>query len=105
MATFAVIAEHPPDLCPSSNSRTRHVLKEGAGQIPELAAQLGVDIVTLRVFGPDHILLAIVEAGEIDSVRDFALQSRLMQWNTVKIHATYSMEEALVLVDEVDAIF
>jgi hypothetical protein len=105
MATFAVIAEHPPDLCPTSNARTRHVLKEGAGQIPQLAAQLGVDIVTLLVFGPDHILLAIVEADEIGSVRDFALQSRLMQWNTVKIHATYSMEEALALMDEVEAIF
>jgi hypothetical protein len=27
------------------------------------------------------------------------MQSRLMQWNTVKIHATYSMEEALGLID------
>jgi hypothetical protein len=37
----------------------------------------------------------------------FALiaEGRLMQWNTVKIHATYSMEEALALVDEVETIF
>jgi predicted RecB family endonuclease len=104
-ATFAVIAEHPPDLCPTSNSRTRQILKEGAAQVPQLAEQLGVEIVTLRVFGPDHILLAVVEADDIGSVRDFALQSRLMQWNTVKIHATYSMEEALALVDEVETIF
>ena len=95
MATFAVIAEHPPDLCPTSNAQTRQMMKEGAGQIPQLAEQLGVNIVTLRIFGPDHIILAVVEADDIDSVRDFALQSRLMQWNTVKIHATYSMEEAL----------
>lgn len=105
MATFALIAEHPPDLCPTSNSRTRQILKEGAEQIPQLAEQLGVKIVTLRVFGPDHILLAIVEAEDIDSVREFSLRSRLMQWNTVKIHASYSMEEALVLIDEVEAIF
>jgi hypothetical protein len=105
MATFAVIAEHPPDLCPTSNSRTRQILTEGAGQIPQLAEQLGVKIVTLRVFGPDHILLAVVEADDIGSVRNFALQSRLMQWNTVKIHATYSMEEALALVNEVETIF
>jgi hypothetical protein len=105
MATFAVIAEHPPDLCPTSNSTTRKILKEGAGQIPQLAEQLGVNILTLRIFGPDHILLALVEADDIDSVRNFALQSRLMQWNTVKIHATYSMEEALALIDEVDTIF
>jgi hypothetical protein len=105
MATFAVIAEHPPDLCPTSNAQTRQILKEGANQIPQLAEQLGVDIGTLRIFGPDHIILAVVEANDIDSVRTFALQSRLMQWNTVKIHATYSLEEAVVLIDEVEAIF
>lgn len=81
------------------------MLKEGAGQIPKLAEQLGVNIVTLRIFGPDHIILAVVEADDIDSVRNFALQSRLMQWNTVNIHATYSMEEALPLIDSVEPIF
>ena len=105
MATFAVTAEHPPDLCPTSNAQTRQILKEGAGQIPQLAEQLGVNIVTLRIFGPDHIILAVVEADDIDSVRDFALQSRLMQWNTVKIHATYSMEEALGLIEAAETIF
>jgi len=81
------------------------MLKEGASQIPRLAEQLGVDIGTLRIFGPDHIILAVVEADDIDSVRNFALQSRLMQWNTVKINATYSIEEAVTMIDEVEAIF
>ena len=105
MTTFAMIAEHPPNLCPTSNAQTRQIMKEGAGQIPQLAERLGVSIVTLRVFGPDHIILAVVEADDIDSVRDFALQSRLMQWNKVNIHATYSMEEALGLIDTAEAIF
>ena len=105
MATFAVIAEHPPELCPTSNAQTRQMFKEGAGQIPQLAEQLGIKIVTLRVFGPDHIILAVVDADDIDSIRNFALQSRLMQWNTVRIHATYSMEEALPLIDSVEPIF
>ena len=105
MATFAVIAEHPPNLCPTSNAQTRQMMKEGAGQSPQLAEQLGIEIVTLRIFGPDHIVLAVVDADDIDSVRDFALQSRLMQWNTVKIHATYSMEEALPLIDSLEPIF
>ena len=105
MPTFAVIAEHPPDLCPTSNAQTRQMMKEGAGQIPQLAEQLGVNIVTLRIFGPDHIILAVVEADDIDSVRDFAFQSRLMQWNKVNVHATYSMEEALALIDQAEPIF
>ena len=105
MPTFAVTAEHPPELCPTSNAQTRQILKQGAGQIPQLAGQLGIEIGTLRVFGPDHIILAVVDADDIDSVRSFALQSRLMQWNTVKIHATYSLEEAVALLDEVETIF
>jgi len=105
MSTFAVIAEHPPDLCPTSNAQTRQIMKEGAGQIPQLAEQLGLKIVTMRIFGPEHIILAVVEADDIDPVREFALQSRLMQWNTVKINATYSMEEALGLIDQVEPIF
>jgi hypothetical protein len=105
MPTFAAIAEHPPHLCPTSNAQTRQILKEGAGQIPQLAEQLGVNVVSLRVFGPDHIILAVVEADGIDSVREFAFRSRLMQWNTVKIHATYSMEEAVGMLDDLEAIF
>lgn len=105
MATFALIAEHPPELCPASNARTRQILKEGASQISQVAEQFGVDIGTLRIFGPDHIILAVVEAEDIDSVRTFALHSRLMQWNTVNIHPTYSIEEAVSMIDEVDAIF
>ena len=105
MATFAIIAEHPPELCPTSNAQTRQMLNEGAALIPQLADQLGVDIVTLRVFGPDHIVLAVVDANDIEVVREFILQSRLIQWNTTKIHATYSMEEALAKSGELEAIF
>jgi len=105
MATFAVIAEHPPELCITSNAKTRQMMKEGAPQIPQLAEQLGLDIITMRVFGPDHILLAVVEADNIESVRDFMFQSRLIQWNTTKIHATYSLEEALARSDEMEPIF
>jgi hypothetical protein len=105
MATFAVIAEHPPELCPTSNANTRRMMKEDAPQIPLLAERLGVEIVTLRVFGPDHVVLAVVEANDIDAVRDFMFQSRLIQWNTTTIHPTYSMEEALARADKLEAIF
>ena len=67
--------------------------------------QLGVDIVTLRIFGPDHVLLAVVEANDIEAVREFIVQSRLIQWNTTRIHATYSMEEAIAQADVLEAIF
>ena len=76
-----------------------------APQIPQLAERLGVEIVTLRVFGPDHIVLVVVEATDIEAVRDFIFQSGLIQWNTTKVHATYSMEEALARADDMETIF
>jgi hypothetical protein len=105
MATFAVIAQHPPELCPTSNAKTRRMMEEDAPHIPQLAERLGVEIVTLRVFGPDHIVLAVVEADDIEAVRDFMFQSRLIQWNTTTIHPTYSLEEALARADGLEAIF
>jgi hypothetical protein len=105
MPTFAVIAKHPPELCPTSNAKTRQMMREGAPQIPQLAEQLGVEILTLRVFGPDHVVLAVIEAEEIDAVRDFMFQSRLIQWNTTNIYATYSLDEALARADNLEAIF
>jgi len=56
MATFAIIAEHPPELCPTSNAQTRQMMNEGAAQIPQLAEQLGVDISPV---GPDDIVRGI----------------------------------------------
>jgi hypothetical protein len=40
MATFVVIGEHPPELCPTSNAQTRKMLLEGASQVPQLAQSL-----------------------------------------------------------------
>jgi hypothetical protein len=102
---FVVVAEHAPELCPTSNAQTREMMKQGAKEMPNLAQKLGVDVVTLRVFGPDHIVLAVVEADDIEAVRNFVMESRLVQWNTTKIHATWSLEEALAKADALPTMF
>lgn len=102
---FVILAEHSPEFCPSSNAKIREMMKQGAKELPNLAKQLGVKIITLNVYGPDHVVLAVVEAGDIEAVRNFVLQSRLIQWNTTKIHATWSLEEALAKVEAIPTIF
>jgi hypothetical protein len=102
---FVVIAQHSPELCPTSNAKTREMLKEGATQIPELAKKLDLNILTIRVFGPDHIVLAVIEGDDIEAVRDFLFESRLVQWNTTKVHATYSLEEALEKAEALPTMF
>jgi hypothetical protein len=102
---FVVVAEHSPELCPTSNAKTRDMMKQGAGELPALAKKLGVNIVTMRVYGPDHIILAVVDAADIEPVREFAMQSQLAQGNRVKINATWSLEEALEKADALPTIF
>jgi hypothetical protein len=50
-------------------------------------------------------VLAVVDADDIEAVRDFVIQSRLIQWNTTNIHPTYSLEEAVARADELETIF
>ncbi len=41
--------------------------------IPTLAQKLGVKIITLNVFGTDHVVMAVVEAADIEAVRNFVM--------------------------------
>lgn len=102
---FVVIAKHAPELCPTSNAKIRQLMKEGAKQIPEVAKKLGVKIITINVYGPEHEILALVEAADIEAVREFVMQSRLIQFNTTAVHATWTLEEALAKADALPAIF
>ncbi len=102
---FVVIAQHSPEMCPTSNGKIREMMKLGAKEIPGLAQKLGIQIVSLNVYGPDHQVLAIVESPDIEKVRDFVMESRLVQWNTTTIHATWTLEEALAKADKLPAIF
>jgi len=105
MPQFVMLARHSPDLCPTANSKTRQLMKQSAKEIPDIAKRLGLKLITVNVYGPDHEILAVVEASGIEPVREFAMQSRLMQWNTVNINATWSMEEAMDRMDTLPAIF
>jgi len=102
---FVIIARHSPENCPTSNAKIRQLMKEGGKQVPEIAKKLGVKVITTNVFGPDHELLLVVEASGIEPVREFVMQSRLIQWNTTAIHATWTMEEALAKADTLPTIF
>jgi hypothetical protein len=102
---FVIIAEHAPELCPTSNAKIRDLMKQTATEIPSLAQKLSVNIVTTNVFGPDHVIHTEAEADNIEAVREFIMQSRLVQWNTTRIHATWSLEEALDKADQLPTVF
>ncbi|HEX2712834.1 MAG TPA: hypothetical protein VHM88_11500 [Candidatus Acidoferrales bacterium] len=102
---FVIIARHSPEHCPTSNAKIRQLMKQSTKEMPEIAERLGVKVVTLNVYGPDHEVLAVVEADGIEPVRNFVMQSRLVQWNTTAIHATWSLEEAMEKAEALPTIF
>ena len=34
---YVIMAEHPPQLCPTSNAKTRAIVKKGMPKLPALA--------------------------------------------------------------------
>jgi hypothetical protein len=100
-----MIAKHGPDMCPTSNGKIRELLKESAKQLPALANKLGVKLITLNVFGPDHEVIGVVEANDIEDVRNFITESRLIQWNTTHVHPTWTLEEAIEKADRLPVLF
>jgi uncharacterized protein with GYD domain len=100
MPKYLIAGQHPPNLCPSANETVRKMSAEGAGQIPELAEKLGVKLEATYVPMNNHMVFAAVEADDMATVREFAFQSRLGQWNTIEIYQVSTLEEALTKVTE-----
>lgn len=105
MPQYLIVGQHPPNLCPSANETVRKLSQEGAGQIPELAEKLGVKLMATYVPMNNHMVFAAVEGDDMATVREFAFQSRLGQWNTIDIYQVATLEEALTKVNELPTIY
>jgi uncharacterized protein with GYD domain len=102
---YLIAGHHPPNLCPAANEQIRKLSQEGATQMPALAEKLGVKLVATYVPMNNHMVFAAVEADDLNTVREFAFQSRLGQWNTVEIYQVSTLEEALTKVNELPTIY
>jgi hypothetical protein len=95
MPQYVVRAVHTSDQCPTANSKVRERVTQGMTQLPQLAQQLGVKILTgPLILATEHETIAIVEAGSIETVEDFVLQSGLMQWNSVRVSSARPLQDA-----------
>jgi hypothetical protein len=102
---YLIVAQHPPDLCPSANEKVRALAAEGAQQMPALAEKLGVKLGATYVPMTNHMVFVAVEADDADAVREFAFQGRLGQWNTIEIMQTSTLEEALTRIQELPTLY
>ena len=102
---YLIVGQHPPDLCPSANETVRTLASEGGKEMPALAEKLGVKILATYVPMTNHQVYVAVAADDANSVREFAGQGRLGQWNTIEIYQVATLEEALTKVNELPTIY
>lgn len=102
---FVILASHPPEICPTSNAKTKGMLVELAPQIPGIAQKHGVDIVAGPFVNREHMAVVIVETDHAESLDDFLVDSRLAQWNQVHILPSRSLQEGLTEIQDGTSLF
>jgi hypothetical protein len=49
------------------------------------------DVISFDYFKPEQLIIEIIEAENIESVRDFAIELGLMAWNKLKLNPLTSL--------------
>jgi hypothetical protein len=76
-----------------------------APQIPSIAQKHGVNLVAGPFVSREHVAVTIVETDRADGLDDFLADSRLAQWNQVRILPSRSMEEGMTEIQEGTSLF
>ena len=96
---YGVTKTHPPNICPLANKASRQTAVAGWKQIPALSKKHGVKMISMDHFDPEHLVIAMFEADNIEAVRDFVMEAGLMAWNNLKINP---ITPAAQLMDNID---
>jgi hypothetical protein len=102
---FVVLGTHSAEVCPTSNGKTRALLLDLAPQMSAIAEKHGVIILSGPFANREHMLVVIVETDRAEALDSFVLESRLAQWNTVRILPSVPMEEAMHELQEATVLF
>jgi hypothetical protein len=102
---YVLLAEHTAEVCPSSNATTRDLLMQIAPQIPDIAQRNAVTIVAGPFVNREHVVVAVVEAATSEAVDRFLVESRLPQWNRMRILPSLTMQEGMTDIQANPTIF
>ena|SRR5437867_9179171 len=102
---YVILGEHSAEVCPTSNAKTKALLLEIGPQIPKIAEQNGVKIVSGPFVNREHTTIVIVESNRAEDVDAFLVQARLPQWNRIRVIPSLPMEEGMKDVAEGTSLF
>jgi hypothetical protein len=102
---FVILGTHSAEVCPTSNAKTKALLIEVAPQVADLAQKHGVNIVAGPFANREHTLVVIAETDSAEALDNFLVETRLPQWNTVRILPSVSMQDAMQELQESSTLF
>jgi hypothetical protein len=102
---YVVLASHTPDICPTSNAKTKALMLDLAPQIPGIAQKHGVNIVAGPFVSREHLSVVIVETDSAEGLDDFLVDSRLTQWNQVRVLPSRPLQEGMTELQEATTLF
>jgi hypothetical protein len=107
MPQYVILADHTPDICPSSNAKTRARAMEGMGQmLPKLMQEAGITFVVEPLhLDPSHRVVAVVDAPSIEALNSLVLEVGLTQWNTVEVCAVTPVADLMARIEEFPIIY
>ncbi len=107
MPQYVILADHTPDICPSSNSRSRARAIQGMGQdLHKLSADAGITFLTGPLhLDPGHRTVSVVEAPSIEAVTALVYATGLSQWNNVEVCPTTPVADMMANLDAFPIIF
>jgi hypothetical protein len=90
---------------PASNAKTKALLLEMAPQIPAIADKHGVRILAGPSANREHTIVVITETERAEALGTFLVETRLSQWNQVRILPSVPMEAAMRELEEASSLF
>ena len=107
MPEYVILAEHTPDICPTSNAKVRTRAKEGLVQLlPKLSEEVGVTFKAGPLhLDPGHRMIALVEAPSIEIVTKLVFDTGLSQWNSVEVCPATPSSQRMVDANDFPTLF
>lgn len=102
---YVLLGVHSADVCPTGNAKTRELLLEMAPKIPKIAEKHDVTIVAGPFVNREHTTVVIVEASSGEDLDAFISETRLPQWNSVRVLPSLPMHQGLEEVQNQAALF
>jgi hypothetical protein len=102
---YVLLAEHSAEVCPTGNAKTKALMLEVGPQIPKLAEKHGISIVAGPFVNHEHIAVMIAETDRAENLDAFLTETRLPQWNRVRVLPSQPIAEGMEEVGESTSLF